>query len=154
MMATMPPRSACCGTSSKNRSRTCPMRAQLFDDVHCSHGAHLVCIAEESSSRRNEADLAAVSLQSSASSFLRVVVDAVVIATQHRQIRRVRVTAIFMGIDMVYLASISRHVTVWPRAYEIFRGGHNPLLKRREPRLVEIDGASSGVEQPGVEGLA
>src|SRR5699024_124064 len=97
----------------------------------------------------------AVALYSSASSSCRVVVvDAVMIATQHRQIRRCGVSAIFVGIDMVYLAPLGGHAAVWPRAHEVFRSGQNPLLQRCKPRLVEIDGASRWVKQSGVEVLA
>ena len=97
----------------------------------------------------------AVALYSSASSYLGVVVvDAVVIAAQHGQIRRCDVSAIFMSIDVVHLAPIGGNGAVWPRAHKVFRGGHDALLQRREPRLVEIDGASRWVKQPGVEVLA
>src|SRR5699024_3900365 len=124
-----------------------PEDLRLVEQVHSSHGAELVCVAEESSAWGNEADLAAVALYSSASSFCGVVVvDAVVIAAQHRQIRRCGVAAVFVGVDVVYLAPIGGHVAVWPGANEVFRGRHNPLFQRCKPGLVEVDGASRWVK--------
>ena len=39
-----------------------------------------------------------------------VVIDTVVVLTQHRQIRRLRMPAVFVGVDVVNLASIGRHI--------------------------------------------
>ena len=52
-----------------------------------------------------------------------VVVDAVVVLTQHRQIRRLRMPAVFVGVDVVDLASIGRNIAVWPWAHEILGHG-------------------------------
>ena len=52
-----------------------------------------------------------------------VVVDAVVVLTQHRQIRGFRVSAVFVGVDVVNLASICWNVAVRPRTHQVFRHG-------------------------------
>src|SRR5699024_12631753 len=97
----------------------------------------------------------AVALCSSASSYLGVVVvDAVVIAAQHGQIRRCGVSAIFMSIDVVHLAPVGGNAAIWAGAHKVFRCRHNQLFQRRETRLVDIDGASRGGLEPGDAGLA
>ena len=88
-----------------------------------------MCIAHELSAWGDEADLATVPTHSATTgltpprlamrSFLAwqvciVVIDAGMIATQHRQIRWFRVSTIFMCIDVVDLASIGGHSAVWP----------------------------------------
>ena len=52
-----------------------------------------------------------------------IVIDAVVVLTQHRLVRGFRVSAVLMRVDMVDLAPIGRHIAVRPRAHEIF--GHS-----------------------------
>ena len=52
-----------------------------------------------------------------------IVVDAVVVLAQHRQIRRLRMASVLVGVDVVHLASIGGHVAVWPRTDEILRHG-------------------------------
>ena len=47
-----------------------------------------------------------------------IVIDAVVVLAQHGQVRRFRVPAVVVGVDVVDLAPISGHVAVWPRAHE------------------------------------
>src|SRR5699024_4813783 len=59
-----------------------------------------------------------------------------------------------MGVDVVYLAPIGRHVAVWPGADKVFCGGHDELLQRGKPGLVEIDGSGGGVKETSVEVLA
>ena len=83
-----------------------------------------------------QADFAAVASHPAALGFTRtwsfpflartigvVVVDAVVVLTQHRQIRGFRVSAVFVGVDVVNLASISRNIAVRPRTHEILGHG-------------------------------
>ena len=50
-----------------------------------------------------------------------VVVDAVVVLTQHREVRWFGVSAVLVCVDMVNLAPIGWNVAVGPRADEIFR---------------------------------
>ena len=47
-----------------------------------------------------------------------VVVDAIVVLTQHRQVRGFRVSAVFVCVDVVDLASIGRHIAVRPRTHQ------------------------------------
>ena len=54
-----------------------------------------------------------------------IVIDAVVVLAQHRQVRRFRVSAVFVGVDVVDLASIGRHIAVWPWAHEILCHGES-----------------------------
>ena len=75
----------------------------------------------------DEADFAAVATNSAALGFgtstMRViVVDAIVIAAQHRQVGRLGMPAVFVRVDVVHLASISRHIAIWLGADEVF--GH------------------------------
>ena len=81
--------------------RDCCFAAQgLLDEVHCSHAAHVVSVAHKFSAWGLQADFAAVASQSSATGLasfrlswsvfvaltvrVTVVVDAVVVLTQHR----------------------------------------------------------------------
>ena len=65
-----------------------------------------------------QADFAAVASHPAAtwafSLFVRavIIIDAVVELTQHRQIRRLRMPAVFVGVDVVHLASIGRHIEI------------------------------------------
>ena len=52
-----------------------------------------------------------------------VVVDAIVVLTQHGQVRGFRVSTMFVGVDVVDLASIGRHIAVRPRTHQVFRHG-------------------------------
>ena len=52
-----------------------------------------------------------------------VVIDAVMVLAQHRQVRGFRVSAVLMRVDMVNLASIGRHIAVRPRAHQILGHG-------------------------------
>ena len=52
-----------------------------------------------------------------------IVIDAVVVLAQHREIRGFGVSAVFVGVDVVDLASIGRYGAVWPWAHEILGHG-------------------------------
>ena len=52
-----------------------------------------------------------------------VVVDAVVVLAQHREIRRLGMPAVFVGVDVVDLASVGRHIAVRPRAHQVLCHG-------------------------------
>ena len=52
-----------------------------------------------------------------------VVIDTVVVLTQHGQIRGFCMSAVFVGVDVVDLASIGRYGAVWPWAHQVFRHG-------------------------------
>ena len=54
-----------------------------------------------------------------------IVIDAVVVLTQHRQIRGFCLPAILVGVDVVDLASIGRNIAVWPWADEILCHGES-----------------------------
>ena len=94
-------------------------------------------VSEEFSSWGVEADFAAVASHSAAiglASFRLswfvfvaltvwgIVIDAVVVLAQHREIRGFRMPAVLVGVDMVNLASIGWYVAVWPGADEVL--GH------------------------------
>ena len=79
-----------------------------------------------------QADFAAVASHPAALGFTRtwsfpflaravIVIDTVVVLTQHGQVRRFGVSTVFMGVDMVNLASIGRHIAIRPRTDEILR---------------------------------
>ena len=81
-----------------------------------------------------QADFAAVSAHPAALGFTRtwsfpflaravIVIDTVVVLTQHRQIRRLRMPAVFVGVDVVDLASIGWYVAVRPRTDEVLGHG-------------------------------
>ena len=54
-----------------------------------------------------------------------IAIDAVVVLAQHRQVRRLRVSAVFVCVDVVDLASIGGHVAVWPWAHEVLCHGES-----------------------------
>ena len=96
--------------------------------------AHVVRIAHKFSAWGVQADFAAVAAHPAALGFTRtrslpylartiVVVDAVVVLAQHRQVRGFGVSAVFVGVDVVHLASIGWDVAVWPWAHQVFRHG-------------------------------
>ena len=115
--------------------RDCCFAAQgLLDEVHRSHAAHVVGVAYKLSAWGVQADFAAVASHSAALGFTRtrsfpflprtiVVVDAVVVLTQHGQVRGFGVSAVFVSVDVVHLASIGWDVAVWPGADEILCHG-------------------------------
>ena len=93
----------------------------------------MVSVAHKFAAWGVQADFAAVSAHPAATRFSSswflsarrswaVVIDTVVVLTQHRQIRRLRMPAVFVGVDVVNLASIGRHIAVRPRTHEIL--GH------------------------------
>ena len=94
----------------------------------------MVGVAHKFSSWGVEADFAAMSSHPAALGFTRtrslpflprtiVVVDAVVIFAQHGQVRGFGVSAVFVSVDVVDLASIGWDVAVWPGADEILCHG-------------------------------
>ena len=110
-----------------------------LDQVHCSHAAHVVGVAYKLPAWGVQADFAAVAAHPaptrfSSSLFLSarrsrsVVVDTVVVLAQHGQVRGFGVSAVFVRVDMVNLASIGRHIAVWPRAHQVFRHGQGAQL--------------------------
>ena len=100
-----------------------------LDEVHCPHAAQVVCVAHQFAAWGLQADFAAVASHPAATwsfSLLAralIIIDAVVVLAQHRQVRRFRVPAVVVGINVVDLAPISGHVAVWPRTDEVFRHG-------------------------------
>ena len=107
-----------------------------LDQVHCSHAAHVVRIAHQFAAWGVQADFTAVASHPAALGFTRtwsfpflartigvVVVDTVVVLAQHGQVRGFGVSAVFVGVDVVDLAPIGRHVAVWPRAHEVLGHG-------------------------------
>ena len=57
-----------------------------------------------------------------------IVIDAVVVLTQHRQIRGFCLPAILVGVDVVNLASIGWYVAVRPGAHEVLGHGESAQL--------------------------
>ena len=100
-----------------------------LDEVHCSHAAQGVRVAHQFAAWGLQADFAAVAAHPAATwafSLLAravIIIDAVVVLAQHRQVRRFRVPAVVVGINVVDLASIGWYVAVWPRTDEVFRHG-------------------------------
>src|SRR5699024_6876350 len=80
-----------------------------------------------------------------------VVIDTVVVLTQHGQVRGFRVSTMFVGVDVVDLASIGRYGAVRPRTHQVFRHGQGAQLLGCEACFVEVDRAGGGVEKPDVE---
>ena len=114
--------------------RDCCFAAQgLLDEVHRSHAAYVVGVAYKLAAWGVQADFAAVAAHPAATwsfSFLVravIIIDAVVVLAQHRQVRRFRVSAVFVGVDVVDLASIGRNIAVWPGAHEVL--GHSQSAK-------------------------
>ena len=94
----------------------------------------MVRIAHQFAAWGVQADFAAVASHPAALGFTRtwsfpflvwtvIVIDTVVVLTQHRQIRGLGVSAVFVSVDMVNLASIGRHIAVRPGADEILCHG-------------------------------
>ena len=98
----------------------------------------MVSVAHKFAAWGVQADFAAMSSHPAALGFTRtrslpflpwtiVVVDAVVVLAQHRQVRGFGVSTMFVGVDVVDLASIGRHIAVWPWAHEVL--GHGESAK-------------------------
>ena len=52
-----------------------------------------------------------------------VIIHTVVVLTQHRQIRWLGMPTVLVGVDMVNLAPIGRHIAIRPRTHQVFRHG-------------------------------
>ncbi len=114
---------------------TCSLLSAVgLDQVHCSHAAHVVRIAHQFAAWGVQADFAAVASHPAALGFTRtwsfpflaravIVVDAVVVLAQHREVRWFGVPAVFVCVDVVDLASICWNVAVRPGADEILCHG-------------------------------
>src|SRR5699024_10460498 len=96
-------------------------------------------VAHKPSTWGLQADFAAVSSHPAALGFTRtwsfpflartiVIIHTVVVLTQHRQIRWFGVSTMFVGVDVVDLASIGRHIAVRPRSHQVFRHGQGAQL--------------------------
>src|SRR5699024_12305075 len=114
-------------------------------------------VAHKPSTWGLQADFAAVSSHPAALGFTRtwsfpflartiVIIHAVVIFAQHRQIRRLRMPAVVVSVDVVNLASIGRHIAVWPRAHEILCHGEGAELVAREACLIGVGRCGGGGE--------
>ena len=119
---------------SRRGARDCRLSARRrLDEVHRSHAAQVVRAAQKFSAWGLQTDLAAVAAHPAATrsfSFLAaglcsavIIIHTVVVLTQHRQIGRFRMPAVFVGIDMVDLAPIGRDIAVGPGTDEIFCHG-------------------------------
>ena len=108
--------------------------APVLNQIHCSHAAYVVGVAYKLSAWGVQADFAAVSAHPAATRFSSswflsarrswaVVVDAIVVLTQHRQIRWLGLPTVFVCVDVVDLASIGRYGAVRPRTHQVFRHG-------------------------------
>ena len=80
-----------------------------------------------------------------------VIIDAVVVLTQHRQIRRLGMPTVFVGVDVVDLAPVGRDVAVRPGADEILGHSQGSQLVGCEAGFIKIDRASGGMEQTDVK---
>src|SRR5699024_5039004 len=80
-----------------------------------------------------------------------IVIDAVVVLAQHREIRGFGVSAVFVGVDVVDLASIGRYGAVWPWAHEILRHGDSAKFVGREACLIKVARAGGSVEETDIE---
>ena len=102
---------------------------RLLDEVHCPHAAQGVRVAHQFAAWGVQADFAAVAAHPAAtwafSLFARavIIIDAVVVLAQHRQVRRFGVPAVVVGIYVVDLAPIGRHIAVRPGADEVLGHG-------------------------------
>ena len=100
-----------------------------LDEVHCSHAAQVMRVSEEFSAWGLQADFAAVAAHPAATwafSLLAravIIIDAVVVLAQHRQVRGFGVPAVVVSINVVDLAPIGRHIAVRPRTDEILGHG-------------------------------
>ena len=112
-----------------------------------------------------QADFAAVASHSAATRFSSswflsarrswaVVIDTVVVLTQHGQIRGFCMSAVFVGVDVVDLASIGWYVAIWPRTDEVLCHSQRAKFVGGEPCLIKVDRAGGGVEEPDIEFVA
>ena len=136
--------------------------ALVLDQVHCSHAAHVVRVAYKLAAWGVQADFAAVSAHPAALGFTRtlsfpllartiVIIHTVVVFAQHGQVRGFGVSAVFVRVDMVNLASIGRHIAIRPRTDEVLCHSQSAQLVGREACFVEIHRAGGGVEKPDIE---
>ncbi len=114
---------------------TCSLLSAVgLDQVHCSHAAQVMRILHEPAAWGVQADFTAVASHPAALGFTRtrsfsllaravIVIDTVVVLTQHRQVRGFCMSAVFVCVDVVDLASIGRHIAVRPGADEILCHG-------------------------------
>ena len=134
--------------------------APVLNQIHCSHAAHVVRVAHKFAAWGVQADFAAVSAHPAATrsfSFLAravIVIDTVVVLTQHGQVRGFGVSTMFVCVDMVDLAPIRGHIAVRPGADEILGHGQGAQLVGGEPCFVEIHRAGGGVEETDIEFVA
>ena len=93
------------------------------------HAAQVVRVAHQFAAWGVQADFAAVAAHPAATwafSLLAravIIIDAVVVLAQHRQVRGFGVPAVFVCVDVVDLASIGWYVAVRPGAHEILGHG-------------------------------
>ena len=136
--------------------------APVLNQIHCSHAAYVVGVAHKFSAWGLQVYFAAVASHPAALGFTRtrslpflartiIVIDTVVVLTQHRQIRWFGVPAILVCVDVVNLASISGHIAVRPRTDEVLCHSQSAQLVGREACFVEIHRAGGGVEKPDIE---
>src|SRR5690625_3465793 len=121
----------------------------------------MVSVAHKFSAWGVQADFTAVASHPAALGFTRtrslpllpwtIVIDTVVVLTQHGQVRWFCLPARFVGGDVVDLASIGWYVAVRPRTHQVFRHGQGAQLLGCEACFVEVDRAGGGVEEPDVE---
>src|SRR5699024_9197345 len=132
------------------------------NQIHCSHAAHVVGVAHKLAAWGVQADFAAVSAHPAATRFSSswflsarrswaVVVDAIVVLTQHGQVRGFGVSAVFVSVDVVHLASISGHIAVRPRTDEVLCHSQSAQLVGGEPRFVEMHRPGGRVEKTDIE---
>ena len=111
----------------------------VLNQIHCSHAAYVVGVAHKFAAWGVQADFTAVATHPAALGFTRtrslpflaravIIVHAVVILTQHREIRWFRMPAMLMCVDVVDLAPIGRHIAVRSRAHQVFRHGQGAQL--------------------------
>src|SRR5699024_12226956 len=101
----------------------------VLDEVPCPYAAQVVRVAHQFAAWGVQAVFAAVAAHPAATwsfSLLAravIIIAAVVVLAQHRQVRRFRVPAVVVGVDVVDLASIGWYVAVRPRADEVLDHG-------------------------------
>lgn len=77
-----------------------------------------------------------------------IIIDAIMVATQHCQISGIGFPAILPRCQMVYLATACRLPTLRPAAQRTFRRSHKALLQIRETRCtVQVHWPFHGVQQ-------
>ena len=63
-------------------------------------------------------------------------------------------SAVFVCVDVVDLASIGWYVAVRPGAHEVLRHGESAKFVGREACLIKVDGSGGGVEETDIEFVA